>query len=594
MMESIRYKIYQCVTRIFSKELIREAYLGVLGREPEEEALGVYGASFKELGTGGVIKELSGSTEAWENQKRAHVEELIREAYLGVLGREPEEEALGVYGASFKELGTGGVIKELTGSTEAWENQKRAHVEELIWEAYQGVLGREPDPGGVLSYLKVYENEGVPGVLEGLIQSTELWHRTTALSPEKLIRILYRGILLREADEGGLAGKAEKIRNQLPWEEIIAEMLRSPEFLTKHQSLLKSITTGPLDDLLEEIADYHGYHKQLHGTDPDHDAIAAFITSGKKVRELKQEHLSEKLKNPASMKVLLIGAYGNGNLGDAYQAVAVQQQMMERYSIPKENIYAASHNNVAGFPFAAERTLTREQLMDPDFVNTFGIVVIGGGGLLSHPHPPFVDKDQWIQSIQTPIIIHAVGAGRKTLQDCRTLIRKAVEISGRDEESITVLKEYREDCTHEIDPILASTSLEALEQYDEPLTTQEVGEKIDCLWILKYPLNEKDRKDLDHIRSMVAEENNRRHQIVAIEPERDRELENWFPGEVHYCTRLKELNQLIRRSEKVISMRYHGAIFGMLNKKRTLGFSQIKIKKILANGEYLEKLSLRN
>ena len=509
--------------------------------------------------------------------------EIIRDGFRAVLGREPEAEALEAYAVSFKELVTEGLIRELNGSPEAWDKQKGAHAEELIREAYQGVLGREPDPGGMLSYSKVYENQGVPGVLKELTRSAELWHRATALSPEELIRILYLGILLREPDERGLVGKAEKIRNQLPWEEIIAEMLRSPEFLTKHQYLLKSIITGPLDDLLEEISDYFGYYLLLYREAPNRGAIAAFITSGKKVRDLKRERLSEELKYPESVKVLLIGAYGNGNLGDAYQAIAMQQQIIERYSIPKENIFAASHSNVAEFPFARDRVVSRDQLMDSEFVNGFGLIVIGGGGLFAHAHAPFRDSDQWIQSVQVPININAVGATRTTLKDCKILIRKAVDVSVRDEDSLTALREYREDCTLQIDPILACKSMEILEQYDGSSVEKKLADQIDCLWILKYPNDNKDRKSLETIREIILKEKNRRHKIVAIEPQRDRELETWFPELVYYCNRLKELNEFINQAEKVISMRYHGAIFGILNKKITQGFSQIKIRTILKN-----------
>jgi hypothetical protein len=532
-MKSVKERLYEYFCRIFRREIIRDGFRGILGRDPEEEALQTYSESLPGIGMEEFVKDLTSSKEAWEKQKAAHAEELIRAAYQGVLGRDPEEEALRNYRESFIEIGTDGVIRELSGSSESWEKQKDAHAEEII-------------------------------------------------------RILYRGILLREPDEQGLAGKAEKIRNQLPWEEIIAEMLRSLEFLTKHQSLLKSITTSPLDDLLEEITDYHGYHIHLHGKKPSRDEIASFIASAKKVWDLKRERLLEQLKDPGSLKVLLIGAYGNGNLGDAYQALAVEQQIKERYRIQKENIFAASHSNVAAFPFAPGRILTREQLMNPDFVNTFGMVVIGGGGILSHPHPPFADKDQWIQSIQIPIIIHAVGAGRKTLQDCRTLILKAVEISGRDEQSITALKEYREDCKHEKDPILMTTVLRELERFDVASPAEDLGEVWDCLWILKYPADEKDREALEVIKGIIGE-GNKRHLIVSIEPKMDRILERWFPKIVHYCTRLVDLNRLIRKSEKVVSMRYHGAIFGILNKKTTYGFSQIKIQSILkARIDYID------
>ena len=145
----IRKKIYQLFSQVFSREIIRDGFQGVLGRDPEEETQKAYEKRFKELGTEGLIKELSGTTEAWEKQKRAHAVELIRDAYLGLLGREPEEEALKAYGAIFKELGTAGVIRELSGSSEAWRNTIHHNSEKIIKIFYQGVLEREADPEGL-------------------------------------------------------------------------------------------------------------------------------------------------------------------------------------------------------------------------------------------------------------------------------------------------------------------------------------------------------------------------------------------------------------------------------------------------------------
>ncbi len=587
-MKSVKERLYEYFCGIFRREIIRDGFRGVLGRDPEEEALKAYEGSLPGLGVEGLLKDLATSSEAWEKQKQAHAEELIRAAYQGVLGRDPEEEALRAYEQSLPGIGVNGLTKDLANSEESWEKQKSAHAEELIRQFYKSLLGREPDPQGMETYRRVIVSKGINEILERLIQSDESWNYTTSLNPRELLRILYRGILEREADEAGVAVKAEKIRNKIPWEEVITEMLRSPEFLARQGSLLKSYTRGPWDDFLEEITDYLEYHIHLNGKAPGRDEIAAFIASKKKVRDLKRERLNGELKNPATLKVLLIGAYGNGNLGDAYQALAVEQQIKECYRIPEENIFAASHSNGAAFPFAPERILTREQLMDPVFMNTFGMIVIGGGGLFAHPHAPLRDKDQWCQSIQTPIIIHAVGASRKILLECRNLIIKAVEMSGRDEESVKAFNEFRQDCKLEKDPILMSRAPHELERYDEASSKEHHGERIDCLWILKYPANEKDREALEVIKGIIGEDN-KIHQIIAIEPALDNVLEKWFPGMVHYCTFLTDLNGFISRSEKVISMRYHGAIFGILNKKTTYGFSQIKIQSILkARIDYID------
>ena len=113
---NLRERFYRIACLIFRREIIRDGFRGILAREPDEEALSAYAESFKELGAGGLIKELSGSPEAWEKQKGAHAEDLIRDAYLGVLGREADENGLKGYEGSFKEIGTRGVIRELSAS----------------------------------------------------------------------------------------------------------------------------------------------------------------------------------------------------------------------------------------------------------------------------------------------------------------------------------------------------------------------------------------------------------------------------------------------------------------------------------------------
>jgi len=158
-MRSLKEKLYRFFSRIFRREIIRDGFHGVLGRDPEEETQKAYEKRFKELGTEGLIKELSGTTEAWEKQKRAHPVELIRDAYLGVLGREPEEKGLKAYGAIFKELGTSGVIRELSGSSEAWRNTIHHNIEKIIKIFYKGALEREADLEGLTYYSNLFNNK---------------------------------------------------------------------------------------------------------------------------------------------------------------------------------------------------------------------------------------------------------------------------------------------------------------------------------------------------------------------------------------------------------------------------------------------------
>jgi hypothetical protein len=158
MKNYLREKIYRFISLAFREEIIRDGFRGILGREPEEEALAAYQSSFKELGYEGLMNELSRSPEAWNKQKREHAEELIREVFRGILGREPEEEALTSYKEGFGSLKVEGVIKDLVGSEEHWQKIQTDHAEDIIREIYRGILEREPEECALFSHAEHFKN----------------------------------------------------------------------------------------------------------------------------------------------------------------------------------------------------------------------------------------------------------------------------------------------------------------------------------------------------------------------------------------------------------------------------------------------------
>jgi hypothetical protein len=63
---NIREILYKLFSYIFRREIIRDGFRGVLGRDPEEEAKTSYKKSFGRLKVEGVIKDLVGSEEHWQ------------------------------------------------------------------------------------------------------------------------------------------------------------------------------------------------------------------------------------------------------------------------------------------------------------------------------------------------------------------------------------------------------------------------------------------------------------------------------------------------------------------------------------------------
>jgi len=179
---------------------IRAVYRGVLGRDPDEGALESYGKAIDHLGWEGVIKEVSASKEASEKRKGEYSEEFIRAVYRGVLGRDPDEEALEVYGQGIESLGWEGMLREVSESKEAWEKRRSECLEEFIKRRSLNGGDVEIDPA-----LK-----------------------------EQLISGLFRGLLRREPRPDELDYHVRLIGSQSGLERILLILMSSEEF-RKHR-----------------------------------------------------------------------------------------------------------------------------------------------------------------------------------------------------------------------------------------------------------------------------------------------------------------------------------------------------------------------
>jgi hypothetical protein len=102
-----------------------------------------------------------------------------------------------------------------------------------VTHGYRGILGREPDPGGLESYVDSLESgRTILSFCQSLASSEEFKTDRQHLSPEELTETLYKGILERLPDPAGQESTIEAIRNgQLA--ERAASMINSQEFQNK-------------------------------------------------------------------------------------------------------------------------------------------------------------------------------------------------------------------------------------------------------------------------------------------------------------------------------------------------------------------------
>lgn len=155
---------------------------------------------------------------------------IVRELYRALLGREPDPAGLAHFTAR---LAAGepreAIVQAILGSYEYRHRQ-------TVLGLYRGLLGREPDAAGYATWMNELET-GKPlyAIVNSFVASAE--YRAAGnlgagmLSDAMFVRSLYCGVLGREPDAGGLAAHLGAMRQGwLGRAELRAMFLSCPEF----------------------------------------------------------------------------------------------------------------------------------------------------------------------------------------------------------------------------------------------------------------------------------------------------------------------------------------------------------------------------
>ena len=142
-------------------------------------SLAMWNACARERRWANILSDLAASEEHWRRQKDRHLEDLLREGYQGILGREPDEDGVRSHVERLRSgAALGEVLSDLAVSEEHWRQQKDRHLEELLREGYQGILGREPDEDSVRSHVERLRSGAALGeILSDLAASEEHWRQ---------------------------------------------------------------------------------------------------------------------------------------------------------------------------------------------------------------------------------------------------------------------------------------------------------------------------------------------------------------------------------------------------------------------------------
>ncbi len=108
-----------------------------------------------------------------EGYSRAQAEIVTTRLYRAILGREPDAASLGGYVAEVQRGRLEAVVDAMFRSGEFAANRSRLTATELLESFYRGLLGRDPDSGGVRTYLGEVERRRYSSVVLRLLRSEE-------------------------------------------------------------------------------------------------------------------------------------------------------------------------------------------------------------------------------------------------------------------------------------------------------------------------------------------------------------------------------------------------------------------------------------
>ena len=174
-------------------------------------------------------------------------ETIVRRAYQDILGREPDPTGLRTYRSKIVDEGWSewDVRNALRRSDEyargAALSLRTASADRIIRRAYQDILGRDPDPGGLENYRRLILEDGWDehDVRQALIRSPERRQKRLEMSTqaaEQRVRRSYRTVLDREPDVVGMRHYTSKILLERWTEDDLVQALReSDEYRDPHR-----------------------------------------------------------------------------------------------------------------------------------------------------------------------------------------------------------------------------------------------------------------------------------------------------------------------------------------------------------------------
>jgi hypothetical protein len=307
--------------------------------------------------------------------------------------------------------------------------------------------------------------------------------------------------------------------------------------------------------------------------------------------------ITQGLQNQIPLKIAILTAAGNGNIGDALQPLSwmnhIEQWNRRQYNGQRKvELFSWSAEHCCySFDDANKRVVRSISDLEANLPHV-DMVIVGGGGLLSYPHLPLSIVDEvdnsttfWRSRIVDPFphvawYFLSLGAdgknGFRLSSQISLLLQHAKYVSGRDIASQLTMQSVFHGLSVQkhvdllVDPVLVDSVKFPLPTKKVVKTSNIVTPFTTC-WILRLPLEEGFAQIVDEHLNHTAD------LLFALEWQDNNFYNRFAPSEVT----IYNIDagwfywNLINRCDFVVSMRYHGSIMAFRALKNSMGIDDI-------------------
>jgi hypothetical protein len=217
---------------------IKRAFREVLKREPSSSELRRYrGLMTEEHWSEDDVRDNLRSRsdyQRYSNDRSMDPDRIIRRAYEDILHREPDPEGLRHYRLEMIDNGwTERDVREALRKSAEHDRVRESSADRIVKRAYQDILGRDPDYNGLVQYRNRIVDDGwdEQDVREALRKSPEFRQKNTMTrqQAEEIVRRAYRSVLGREPDPAGMESYVQGVLRKHWSEADVARDLRNSD-----------------------------------------------------------------------------------------------------------------------------------------------------------------------------------------------------------------------------------------------------------------------------------------------------------------------------------------------------------------------------